>query len=278
MEISFADDYLIGVGDILNNGWWYQALYGVKYMNVTSTNLVIYDDVASYRVNTLVPMDDVTYVRNFDNTDWQAWYVPFDVPYETLAAEFDVAYLNNVHQYDDNNDGVVELTELEAIKVTGGVLQANYPYIVKAIVPGEKEIVVENVIVHTVQNTYDCASMLHSYYFVGTYNAISGNMLQDYGIYTLQQNMLEVHPDPTMSLGAFRWYLSIVDKGNVARPQQIVLKVRSHPTDVEDVMGDNNDAPIEYYDLSGRRVEQPTHGIYIMKQGESVRKVVVNER
>ena len=278
VEISFAEDYFIGVGDILNNEWWYRALYGVKYMNVTSTNLVIYDDVASYEVNTPVPMDAVTYVRNFDNTDWQAWYVPFDVPYETLAAEFEVAYLNNVHQYDDNNDGVIELTELEAIKVTGGVLQANYPYIVKAILPGEKEIVVENATVNTLENAYDCASMLHRYYFCGTYDAISGDVLQAYDVYTLQQNMLEEHTDATMPLGAFRWYLQIEDRGDVARPQQIVLKVRNNPTDVEDVMGDDDDAPIEYYDLSGRRVEQPTHGIYIMKQGESVRKVVVNER
>ena len=90
--------------------------------------------------------------------------------------------------------------------------------------------------------------------------------------------MLEEHTDAMMPMGAFRWYLQIEDRGNAVRPQQIMLKVRSNPTDVEDVMGDGNDAPIEYYDLSGRRVEQPTHGIYIMKQGESVRKVVVNKQ
>ena len=39
-----------------------------------------------------------------------------------------------------------------------------------------------------------------------------------------------------------------------------------------------DDTPTEYYDLSGRRVEHPTQGVYITKQGSTVRKVVVNER
>ena len=33
----------------------------------------------------------------------------------------------------------------------------------------------------------------------------------------------------------------------------------------------------EYYDLSGRRVVEPTNGIYIVKQGNTVRKVVINK-
>ena len=36
VEISFADDYILGVGDILNDNWWYQAIYNISY---TKTNL-----------------------------------------------------------------------------------------------------------------------------------------------------------------------------------------------------------------------------------------------
>ena len=46
---------------------------------------------------------------------------------------------------------------------------------------------------------------------------------------------------------------------------------------VENITCDNSDAPAEYYDLSGRRVDHPTHGIYIVKQGDIVRKVFVNK-
>ena len=44
---------------------------------------------------------------------------------------------------------------------------------------------------------------------------------------------------------------------------------------VENITCDDNNAPAEYYDLSGRRVEHPTRGIYIMKQGNTVKKVVL---
>lgn len=37
----------------------------------------------------------------------------------------------------------------------------------------------------------------------------------------------------------------------------------------------DNDAPVEYYNLQGVRVEQPTHGLYIIKQGTRVSKAVL---
>ena len=44
-------------------------------------------------------------------------------------------------------------------------------------------------------------------------------------------------------------------------------------SDIENVVVD--ELPAEYYDLNGFRVKNPTHGIYIMKQGSTVRKVVL---
>ena len=36
VEITFADDYLLGVGDILNDDWWYQALQNISYSKTTT--------------------------------------------------------------------------------------------------------------------------------------------------------------------------------------------------------------------------------------------------
>ena len=36
VEITFAEDYLLGVGDILNDNWWYQALYNISYSKTTA--------------------------------------------------------------------------------------------------------------------------------------------------------------------------------------------------------------------------------------------------
>ena len=32
--------------------------------------------------------------------------MPFDILYDAISDKFDVAELNNFHQYDDNNDGM----------------------------------------------------------------------------------------------------------------------------------------------------------------------------
>ena len=36
VDITFAEDYLLGVGDILNDVWWYQALYNISYSKTTA--------------------------------------------------------------------------------------------------------------------------------------------------------------------------------------------------------------------------------------------------
>lgn len=47
-------------------------------------------------------------------------------------------------------------------------------------------------------------------------------------------------------------------------------------TGVEDVIvEDNADAPVEYYNLNGQRVENPAAGLYIRRQGNKVTKVLV---
>ncbi len=45
-------------------------------------------------------------------------------------------------------------------------------------------------------------------------------------------------------------------------------------TGVEDVVEDAN-APVEYYDLTGRRVDNPTKGIYIKKVGNRTQKIML---
>ena len=42
VEITFAEDYIIGVGDILNDDWWYQALYNVSYSKTSSVDGIDY--------------------------------------------------------------------------------------------------------------------------------------------------------------------------------------------------------------------------------------------
>ncbi len=50
--------------------------------------------------------------------------------------------------------------------------------------------------------------------------------------------------------------------------------VKTGVVGIDDITADEADAMPEYYDLSGRRVTRPSAGIYIVKQGDKVSKVI----
>ena len=89
---------------------------------------------AIYRLKGDATIDIViTYTRNFTHTGWQALYVPFDIPYDAISDKFDVAELNNFHQYDDNNDGGFDRTELEVLRLkAGSTIEHHTPYVIRA--------------------------------------------------------------------------------------------------------------------------------------------------
>jgi hypothetical protein len=44
---------------------------------------------------------------------------------------------------------------------------------------------------------------------------------------------------------------------------------------VKDITVDNSEAEVEYFNLQGIRVNNPTNGLYIRRQGKTVTKVLV---
>ena len=56
--------------------------------------------------------------------------------------------------------------------------------------------------------------------------------------------------------------------------KEILLLTEDIATSVE-LVGSDNNAPVEYYNMQGVKVENPTNGVYIKKQGERTSKVVL---
>lgn len=54
----------------------------------------------------------------------------------------------------------------------------------------------------------------------------------------------------------------------------LTLFMDKDPSGVNDVMFDSN-APVEYFDLQGRRIANPSQGLYIMRQGNKVTKSII---
>lgn len=255
-----------------------QSDFGSLFLNIIGYgSLSLNDSVATYRNDSAFVCEEVTYTRVFGDTEWQPWYMPFAVDCDSLREDFDIAYLNDVHQYDDDNDGVIDRTELEAIKMNEGVLRANYPYLIKAKTVGEKTVTMKVVTIEAAEEcSFDCTSMMTRYVFTGTYSRMTGAEMAAAGLYGLQNGELaQVRPDDS-AVGAFRWYLSVEERDghSVNRPQRISLRIQEDTSGIGlEILNDLNrmGEDIRIRDLQGRIVRKGTEdasglprGVYIV--------------
>ena len=233
----------------------------------------IADGGTSYSNLTNQDLDGVTYTRTFTNTNWQALYVPFEITVtEEFLADFEVADLNDVRQYDRDDDGVKDETVIEAFKVKSGVLEANYPYLIRAREAGEKTITVTDATLYaTEENSIDCSSVREKFTFTGTYSQLSSEELpQGEGYYALSGGVWQPVAEGA-SLGAFRFYLKVDSRNslNVAQGNAIRMRIIGEDGEEDDATGidtpEFKDQKSELiFDLQGRRVENPTKGVYIV--------------
>lgn len=221
---------------------------------------------------------ELNYARNFGGTNWTTWYVPFELKLTPeLCQKYAFSRINNVHQYDDNNDGVADRTIVESFNQAEGVtLKANYPYLVRALTDADKKMTItltEVELAKAESKHIDCMSVDHTYTFTGTYNemgeggteANSPLSLFDYS----DGNMwLNFH-----SLPAQRHYLVITPRDGstpTLAPARVMLQVIGDETVTGIVnLYSNDKRSVETYDLSGRRVGSNQRGLLI-KNGKKV--------
>ena len=248
-----------------------EGVYTVVYMNVS--NLQLSDASEQFEVVRAFTADQLTYTRTFNSTNWQAWYMPFAMSYEDWKDDFDVARLNDVHQYDDNEDGVADRTELEVMYVKSGRIEANTPYLIRAKEAGPKSISLTNAVVQpTLQNEFDVTSWNNRYVFTGTYTLIPGSTVYSEGYYALSGGALQQAQNSSASLGAFRWYLQVLDRSApvAAAPKVISVRVvgEDEPTTgIRPLQPMEQDQPLNVYDLNGRLVRKAARSLDNLPQG-----------
>ena len=230
---------------------------------ITYTNLEQYDG------------QEILYTRTFNNTFWQALYIPFSMSYEDWKDDFEVAYINSIHQYDKNDDGAIDETTMEVVKIKNGSLIPNMPYLIKAKTTGEKTITVTDATLYKAEeNSIECSTMLAKYTFTGTYNTIPASTLIANNYYAMGGGSLVI-TDGTSDLKPFRWYMKIDARSpmyNVnlnAKPITISVVGEEEATGINELRMTNDELPV--YDLNGRRVDENNlkPGLYI-KNGKKV--------
>ena len=222
----------------------------------------------------------LTYTRTLPNLMWNALYVPFEIPVSALIDNYDVAYVNDVHSFDTNDDGKIDDLQMEIIKITLGTLKANYPYLIRAKNVEAKVMNLEltdDTLRATIENKVTCSSVFMQFDVTGTYNTMSQ---ADY------PNILAISPDGSWKklaegskLKPFRLYLTLtaldgspvkVEEEALTRMRIVIRGEEGNETGIDQITTSHDKQTTTYYDLSGRRVKTPVKGGLYIVNGKKV--------
>jgi hypothetical protein len=263
-----------------NSGETYKnALAGYGFSNIKEfTSISLNDNSNAYTRNTQIDDADVSYTRDFSKY-WEPLYIPFSLKYEDWKDDFEIAYINAVHQYDTNDDGDIDKTVLEFVKIKSGTTYPNTPYIIRAKEKGKKTLYAENVTLYESDvNQIKCSTTAQEFIFTGNYKKVSKMDLMAYytNKYTMHLGDIN-YINLITGVGAYRWYMEIKERESVYGINNNTAKEISIRVVGEETTGVANiqhaSPNTQTYDLNGRRVNENNlkPGMYV-KNG---RKVIV---
>ena len=235
-----------------------------------------YDSQAEFTAQQL------SYTRSFAHDKWQALYVPFSIDCGQLTEEYEMATINNFHEF-EQKDGKYNIV-LEVKPVTNGttipvltpclIRMKQAPETAEAKTTEAKTLQFTNVsFAAAADKKIDCASVTRYYQFLGTLNAKVG--FDTTSDFVINEGELWKAGSDT-ELNPQRWYLNASDRtGSELNPSVQLSRIAIHviggdettdidgiyvKTDTEDVSSSRQGI----YDLQGRKLsEEPTSGIYI---------------
>ena len=199
---------------------------------------------------------EVVYTRTFNNTNWQALYVPFSMDYDEWSEKYDIAEIHNFIEYDDDDNGTFDRTYLVVLKKTSGSTEANYPYLIRAKETGTHNLVLQDKMLEAAaNNSIDCRSVKNEYTFTGTYQQID-DMFSN-GYYAMKDGKLQKASSSSVTLSPQRWYLSVTSRmGDATTKAQNIRILVDGEDDVEglEMKIDNGRQNMVCFDLAGRVV------------------------
>lgn len=234
-------------------------------------------DATAYNSEAEFTVTSLAYKRKFYDDKWMAVYVPFAIDCSKLETDYEMATINNFHEY-EQEDGTYNVV-LEVKRVTkGGTIPALTPCVMRLkTAPAaevEKTLTFENAeFSAAADKSIDCSSVTRYYKFSGSLNGKTG--LTPATDFVLNAGKLYKTSESTV-LPAQRWYLSATDRPST--PVETASMLRSisinvigdgEATGIEDIhvnteSGADASGSTGIYDLQGRKINsEPTKGMYI---------------
>ena len=234
-------------------------------------------DATAYNSEAEFTATSLTYKRTFYDDKWMAVYVPFAIDCSKLDADYEMATINNFHEY-EQEDGTYKVV-LEVKRVTkGGTIPALTPCLMRMKTAPEAEVektlTFENAAFSAAADkSIDCSSVTRYYQFFGTLNGKKG--LTAATDLVLNAGKLCKTSESTVLLPQ-RWYLSATDRTSTPVEPATMLRSISinvigdgEATGIEDIhvnteSGADALSGTGIYDLQGRKINsEPTKGMYI---------------
>lgn len=229
-----------------------------------------------------------TYERTFYNDKWQALYAPFIIKYGDYRTDMlEVAEIKSVTEYLDADNNITWFYLTAEVLDPGDEIPAHTPCVVrtisandagvgrdidlfKGVDSGNSARILEPAETKTMVLT---SSNGNQYNLVGQYTRRNTATIHaedgvddDKDIYAMAGGTLKKAGGDNVTLGAYRWYLSIEPAaGNSTMMFKFGSFNQGNATSVDEILVDSDADRSDniYYDLSGRAVDNPVKGIYI---------------
>ena len=242
---------------------WTESIFRGGVVEAPMTVLTQYDltDATVYENNVRQDYETLTYTRTFNNTNWQALYVPFSMSYDDWKDDFDVGRIVAYYPFYDE-DGTLLRADLILAYVKSGSLIPNHPYFIKSKSTGTKTITLTNATLYpSEENSIDCSTVETRCTFTGTYTSV-----QREGLLVMGGGTLGSLGNATLS--PMRWYMVIKGRNNqiVLPPSNIKIRAVDdfEATAILQQLSERRANTV--YDLYGRKLEEMPNrkGVYII--------------
>ena len=235
------------------------------------------NDATVYNSKAKFTVKELTYNRTFKHDGWQALYVPFELKCDQIPDEYEVATINNFHEFEQKDGSFNTVLEVKPV-TNGATIPALTPCLIRM---KQAPATAEAKTIHFSATSFaaaadkkiDCASVTRYYQFLGTLNAKTG--FDTTSDFVINEGELWKAGSDT-ELNPQRWYLNASDRtGSELNPSVQLSRIAIHviggdettdidgiyvKTDTEDVSSSRQGI----YDLQGRKLSvEPTSGIYI---------------
>lgn len=273
--------------------------YTVAYFG--NVVLVVYDykpkEIAGAGQSIAIDMDEVnkiwvpeagvkgvntTLTKNYTNTGWNAFFVPFDFTLtDEMLNDFEFATLYATALENGNGSPAISYKMAKA----GDKIAAFFPCLVKAKATGELKLNVGEVDYKSIKGVTpkDCSSITELY----TFHPVMENtyIAAKHGYYlNSKQNSFVYNTHPEAYIQPLRYYMTIQDRGDMsyiepanggASKVKICVIGENEPTGITNIVDEAASASGKVYNLQGVEVGNTTEGLPKGVYIKNGRKIIV---